>query len=50
MWGIEVDKKALLAPQVTKSDAEFAEEGIIFVEGHEGVNIGELNNLFEKVS
>lgn len=48
-WGIEVDEKGLAAPKVTKSDAEFAEEGIVFMEGHEGVDIPELNNLFEKV-
>lgn len=34
----------------SKSDAEFLEDGVEFVWGAEGVDVEELNNLFEKAS
>ncbi|KAI7843693.1 hypothetical protein COHA_002592 [Chlorella ohadii] len=57
--GINVQKPALMAncaeqqlpaPPISKSDDEFLEGlGVEFVWGAEGVDVGELNDLFEKV-
>lgn len=56
--GINTQKPSLMAdsleqhlppPPISKSDAAFLEDGVEFVWGAEGVDVGELNNLFEKV-
>lgn len=43
-------ERQLPAPPISRSDAEFLESlGVEFVWGAEGVDVHELNNLFEKV-
>lgn len=37
-------------PTISKSDEEFREEKIEFVFGAEGIDLAELNDLFERVS
>lgn len=37
-------------PTISKSDEEFREEKIEFVFGREGIDLAELNDLFERVS
>jgi hypothetical protein len=37
------------APNISKSDEDFLEDGVEFVWGSDTINIGELNDLFEKV-
>ena len=39
----------LRAPPIKKSDALFAKEDLEFVWGMEGINLDELNDLFELV-
>ncbi|CAD7695420.1 unnamed protein product [Ostreobium quekettii] len=48
-FGLQVEAQRLLLPTLTKTDEQFAEQGIVFMEGHEGVNLEELNDLFEQV-
>lgn len=39
----------LTVPTISRSDDAFAADGVEFVEGIEGINIEELNDLFVKV-
>lgn len=60
--GVSTQKPALIAdhaaaadarlapPPITKSDERFLEDGMEFVWGAEGVNLAELNDLFQRVS
>ncbi|EFN57263.1 hypothetical protein CHLNCDRAFT_143824 [Chlorella variabilis] len=56
--GINTQKPALMVdtleqqlppPPISKSDEQFLEGGVEFVWGEEGLDVGELNDLFEKV-
>jgi N-acetylglutamate synthase-like GNAT family acetyltransferase len=57
--GISTDKHSLMAdtasparlppPQISKTNTQFAEDGVEFVWGIESLNYNELNDLFQKV-
>ena len=36
-------------PPISRSDAQFLEEGMEFVWGSEGIRLAELNDLFQRV-
>ncbi len=48
-WGEQFEGN-LIPPRISKGDDDFLEGGLEFVEGKEGIIIGELNDLFERVS
>ena len=43
-----VDRCSSCTVQVTKSDDEFQEMGLEFMEGHEDIDLDSLNDLFVK--
>lgn len=47
-WG-SVERLAVHPPKLSKTDAQFAKEGLEFMHGASSVPIGELNELFSKV-
>lgn len=42
-------EEKLKAPQITRSDQQFLDQNLEFVWGCQGLNLTELNDLFEKV-
>ena len=47
-WAV-LQEGRLAVPTISKSDEAFAEQGVEFVRGHEGIDLSELNGLFVKV-
>lgn len=45
-----VQEEPVRAPQITKPDSQFLKDHLEFVWGAEGIDLAELNNLFELVS
>ncbi|GMH39676.1 hypothetical protein BSKO_07574 [Bryopsis sp. KO-2023] len=49
LWEAKVEDGNLSIPPLSKTDQGFTEDGVEFVEGHQEINVDELNDLFEKV-